>query len=92
LAALLGNSSVSTSKTIQNARPLIPFDPEIKATTQRQSGARKRQQQQVIMAKRNPSVLRDYVLSNATSLTSSIINPVIKANNFELQPALVSFV
>ena len=44
------------------------------------------------MAERNPRVLRDYVLSQATGLTSSIVNPAVKENNFELRPALVSFV
>ena len=44
------------------------------------------------MAERNPRVLQDYVLPQATDLTSSIVNPSIEANNFELRPALVSFV
>ena len=37
-------------------------------------------------------MLQDYVLPQATGLTSSIVNPAVEANNFELQPALVSFV
>jgi len=74
-------------------RPLIPFDLEIEAAARRQSGARKRQlQQDSTMAERNPRVLWDYVLSQATGLTFSIVNPAIEANNFELRPALVSFV
>ena len=71
-------------------QPLVPFDPEIEATTRRQSGARKRQQ--IAMAEGDPRVLRDYVLSQATGLTSPIMNPAVEANNFELQPALISFV
>ena len=43
------------------------------------------------MAERNPRVPRDYVLPQATGLTSSIANLAIEANNFELRPALVSF-
>jgi len=74
-------------------RPLIPFDPEIEATARRQSGARKRQlQQDSTMAERNPRVLWDYILPQATGLTSSIVNPGFEANNFKLRPALVSFV
>ena len=44
------------------------------------------------MAETNPRVLRDYGLPQAIGLTSSIVNPTIEANNFELRPALVSFV
>ena len=44
------------------------------------------------MAERDTRVLRDYVLPQATDLTSSIVNPAVKVNNFELRPALVSFV
>ena len=44
------------------------------------------------MAEGNPRVLRDYVLPQATTLTSSIVNLAVEANNFELRPALVSFV
>ena len=44
------------------------------------------------MAERVPRVLRDYVLLQATGLTSPIVNPAVEANNFELRPALISFV
>ena len=43
------------------------------------------------MAERNPRVLPDYVLPQATGLTSSIVNPAVEVNNFELRPAPVSF-
>ena len=76
----------------QRDQPLAPFDPEIEATARRQSGARKRQQVQTEMADGNQRVLRDYVIPQATGLASSIVNPAIEANNFELRPALVSFV
>ena len=78
----------------QRDQPLFPLDPEIEATARRQSGARKRQQAQLenTMAGENPRVLRDYVIPHATGLTSSIVNPAVEANNFELRPALVSFV
>ena len=76
----------------QRDRPLISFDPEIEVIVRSQSGARKRQQQEVIMVERNPRVLQDYVLLLATDISSSIVNPTVEANNFELLPALVSFV
>ena len=44
------------------------------------------------MAARNLKVLRDYVLLQATSITSSIVNSAVEVNNFELWPALVPFV
>jgi len=44
------------------------------------------------MAERNPRVLRDCVLPQATGLTLSIVNPVVEAKNFKLRPALVYFV
>jgi len=31
-------------------------------------------------------VLRDYTLPQASNITSSIKNPIVKANNFELSP------
>jgi len=36
-------------------------------------------------------VLRDYALPQASGITSSIVSPVVEANNFELSPALISF-
>jgi len=76
----------------QRDRPLIPFDSELEVTTRRQSGVRKRQQAQVVMAERGPRVLQDYVLLQATGIASSIVNPAVEADNFELWPTLVSFV
>jgi len=37
-------------------------------------------------------VLRDYALPQASGITSFIVSPAVKANNFELSPALISFV
>ena len=37
-------------------------------------------------------MLRDYALPQASGITSSIISPTIEANNFELSPALITFV
>ena len=37
-------------------------------------------------------MLRDYVLLQATGLISPIVNPAVKANNFELRLTLISFV
>jgi len=75
----------------RSQRLFIPFDPEIEATARRQSGARKRQYQ-VVMVERYPRVLRDYILPQAIGLTSPIVNPTIEANKFELWLALISFV
>jgi len=44
------------------------------------------------MAERNPRMLRDYVLPQATGLTLFIVNPVVEAKNLELRPTLVSSV
>ena len=41
-----------------------------------------------MMAQEDNRVLRDYALPQASGVTSSIVSPVIKANNFEL----ISFV
>ena len=37
-------------------------------------------------------VLRDYTLPQASGITSSIVSPAVEANNFEVSPALISFV
>jgi len=37
-------------------------------------------------------VLCDYTLPQASGVTSSIVSPTIEANNFELNPALITFV
>jgi len=76
----------------QRNRPLISFDPKIEATARRQSDVRKRQQAQIVMVERDPRVLRDYVLPQATGIASSIANSTAEANNFELRSALVFFV
>jgi len=44
------------------------------------------------MAQEDHRVPRDYALPQASGITLSIISQVIKANNFELNPALISFV
>ena len=44
------------------------------------------------MAERDPTVLRAYILPQATDITSSIVNPTVEANNFKLRPALISLV
>ena len=43
------------------------------------------------MAESDPRVLWDYILLEATNITSSMVNPAVEANNFELRPSLVSF-
>jgi len=44
------------------------------------------------MVERENRVLRKYALPQASGIISSIINPIVKANNFELSHALVTFV
>jgi len=76
----------------QGSQALVPFDPEIEATARRRSSeARRKRQAEVSMAEAQ-RVLRDYVLPQASGITSSIVSPAVEANNFELSPALISFV
>jgi len=44
------------------------------------------------MAQEDNTVLRDYTLPQASGTTLSIIRVTIEANNFELSPALITFV
>ena len=44
-----------------------------------------------MMAERDNRVLWDYALPKASGITSSIVSPVIKANNFEISPTLITF-
>ena len=44
------------------------------------------------MAEGDNRLLGDYALPQASGITSSIVNPIVKANNFELSPTLISFV
>ena len=44
------------------------------------------------MAEGDYRVLRDYALPQASGITSSIVNPTVEANNFELNLGLISFV
>jgi len=47
---------------------------------------------QAVMAERDTRVMIDYALPKASGISSSIVSPAVAANNFELWPALVSFV
>jgi len=44
------------------------------------------------MAEQDHRVLRDYALPQASGITSSTVSLAIEANNFELSPALITFV
>ena len=44
------------------------------------------------MAEGDHKVLRDYALPQTPGITSSIVSPAVEANNFDLSPALISFV
>jgi len=41
------------------------------------------------MAGQDQRVLRDYALPQASGITSSIVNPIVEASNFELSPTFV---
>jgi len=76
----------------QGSQALVPFDPEIEAATRRLSKeARRKKRAEASMAEDN-RVLRDYTLPQASGITSSFVSPTVEANNFELSPALMSFV
>ena len=76
----------------QGSQALVSLDPMIEAAARRRSReARKRKRVEALMAKDN-RVLRDYALPQASGVTSSIVSPVVEANNFELSPTLISFV
>ena len=76
----------------QGSQDLVPFDPEIEAAARRRSReARRKKRAEVSMAD-DHRVLRDYALPQASGTTPSIVSPAVEANNFELSPALISFV
>ena len=76
----------------QGSHALVSFDPEIEAIAHRRSReARRKKRAEVSMAD-DHRVLRDYALPQASGTTSSIVSPAVEANNFELSPALISFV
>jgi len=75
----------------QGSQALVPFDPKIEAAARRLSKeARRKKRAEALMAEDN-RVLRDYALPQASGITSSIVSPAVEANNFELSPALISF-
>jgi len=76
----------------QGNQTLVPFDPEIEAAARRQGAEARRRKKQVVIAHADNRVLRDYTLPQASSITSSIVSSVVEANNFELNPSLISFV
>ena len=77
----------------QGDQDLIPLDPEIEAAARRRSGeARRRKRTEAAMVGQEQRVLHDYALPQASGITSSIVNPIVKANNFKFNPALISFV
>jgi hypothetical protein len=44
------------------------------------------------MTNERPKLLKDFVVPNATSIRTSIVAPVVGANNFELKPTLINMV
>jgi len=80
-------------KRSQESHTLISFNPEIEAAARQRGGeARRKKMAEIAMAEGDNRVLQDYALSQASSITSSIVNPAVEANNFELSPTLISFV
>jgi len=76
----------------QGSQALVPFDPEIDAAARRRSReARRKKRAEVSMAE-DHRMLHDYALPQASGNTSSIVSPAVEANNFELNPVLISFV
>jgi len=76
----------------QGSQALVPFNPEIEAAARRQGReARRKKRVEVTMAE-DHGVICDYALPQALGITSSIVSPTVEANNFALNPALISFV
>jgi len=71
---------------------LALFDPEIEATARQQRGEARRRKEAVVVTEEDNRLLRDYALSQASNIASSIVSPAIEANNFELIPALITFI
>ena len=76
----------------QWSQALVPFDPEIEAAARRRGGEARRKKRAEVTTAEDHRVLRDYALPQALGITSSIVNLVVEASNFELNPALISFV
>jgi len=76
----------------QGSQALVPLDPKIEAAAcQRSREVRRKKRAEELMTEDN-RVLRDYALPQASAVTSAIVSPAVEANNFELSPALISFV
>ena len=54
--------------------------------------ATERGRTKAVMAGRDNRVLRDYVMPQSSGITSSIVNPTIDVNKFELRRAFISLV
>jgi len=77
----------------QGNQNLVPFNPEIEVTARKRGReVRIRKRAVVVMVQEDNRVLRDYALPHASGITSSIVSPAVEANNFELSPALITFV
>jgi len=77
----------------QGNQNLVPFDPKIEATARWRGGeARRNERAKVAMVEGDHRVLRDYALPQASGITSPIVSPAVEANNFQLNPVLISFI
>jgi len=76
----------------QGSQAFVLFDPEIEADACRRGGEARRKKRVKVITAKDHRLLLDYALPHASGITFSIASPVVKANNFELSPALISFV
>ena len=76
----------------QGRQALVPFDPKIEAAARRRGGETRRKKRAEVTMAEDQRVLGDYVLPQASGITSSIVSLAVEANNFKLSPTLISFV
>jgi hypothetical protein len=69
----------------RSKEPVLIFDQEIERT------ARRNRANSRAMAENPRRTLRDH-FTPSTNITSSIVNPPVQANNFELKPGLIQMV
>ncbi|XP_042401007.1 uncharacterized protein LOC121991043 [Zingiber officinale] len=76
---------------VEAKRKLLSFDPEIDRTFLRRRNLQKLQEEQET-SEMADKLLNDYAAPYARGLRSSITRPPIKANNFEIKPAVIHMV
>ena len=77
----------------QGSQTLVPFDHKIEVAACLRGGeARRKKRAKVVMAKGDNRMLQHYTLRQALGTISSIVSPVVEANNFEFSLVLIYFV